>query len=548
MGYVLQFFAAFLTLALGEIAWMGGARFLPALPLLFLWPHLSSLAARRAFARRKLRLGAAFERGVVAAPVAIQAIAVLFGWLGALRNRLGVAVPVDGWPGIGLLAGLAPFLLAECIAIDARARLFGSERAPVLAARIFQLRLLASTFAPFLIYLAAASLVGLRESWRVRVEEISLLSALFSLALVASFVLLLPQLLRLTWDTAPLAPGPERKVLEDMARRARFRCRDLLLWRTGNQVANAAIVGLLPRNRLVLFSDALLAELEPRELAGVFAHEIGHARRRHVLLFGCHILGFVLGAEALLGSFEQPSFEVEFAVLGACLFFWFLSFGWLSRRVELEADLESLELLGESGPLVRALVGVSGAHAHRRSSWRYFSTAQRVRFLLQAEANPSVGRKLRRKLRLFGVASALLFTGVAGYELRGLFESFDEERVVVDLRLGRYDEARAGFERARSDDTDLAALVGVASTLRPDARSPEDLEAAALLAAARGDFARAGRLIELALLRGRSELEPVREFLERAARGQALPGDDILLETWRRQMRSARESPKEGST
>jgi Zn-dependent protease with chaperone function len=459
---------------------------------------------------------------------------VLLGWLEALRVEVGITVPVDGWPGLALLAGLAPFLLAQCLAIDARARLFGRSAAERRSTRAFQLRLFASTMTPLLVCLAAASLVGLSEAWRVRVEEISLLSALFTLAFLAVCVFLLPNLLRMTWDTVPLERGSGRAELEELARRARFACRDLLVWRTGNQVANAAIVGFLPSNRLVLFSDALLAELGPREIAGVFAHEIGHVRRRHMLLFGCHVLSFLLGAHVLLDLAGTPSLELEVAIFGAVSLGWFLSFGWLSRRAELEADLESLELLGESGPLVRALVGVSGAHAHKKSSWRYFSTGERVRFLLKAEANPSIGRRLRRKVRLVGAASALLFMGVAGYELRGRIEALGEERVVVDLRLGRYDEARALLQRDGTRDVDLAALVEAGAALASDERSPEKLEEAALSAAARGDLRRSARLIELALLRGRAELEPVLAWLEALERGVPPGSPETLPEPWRR--------------
>ena len=62
-------------------------------------------------------------------------------------------------------------------------------------------------------------------------------------------------------------------------------------------MANAAIVGFLPGHRTVLFSDSLLAGLPPRELAAVFAHEIGHARRHHVLVFGAWTLVFFLAGD-----------------------------------------------------------------------------------------------------------------------------------------------------------------------------------------------------------------------------------------------------------
>lgn len=530
MSYVVHLLAAFLSLSLAGLEWGPGTRFLPTLPLLFLLPHGLGLLAKRSLLHRRFRLGALLERALVVSPLAVQAIAVLaLGWLEALEGRFGRELFLVGWPRLGLLAGLAPFLLAECLAIDARARLFGPERRVVAAARTFQLRLFASALVPFLIYLVACTLIGLRESWRVYVEEVALFGTSFTLFLLGLFVFLLPPLLRLTWDTSPLAPGLERAVLEDVARAARFRCRELLVWRTGNQVANAAIVGFFPRGRLVLFSDALLAQLSPRELAGVFAHEIGHARRHHALVFGLHTLGCLLAGQAFVRRLDAPKVALELAVFGALALLWYLSFGWLSRRIELEADLESLELLGEGEPLVRALVQVSGAHAHRRSSWRHFSTAQRLEFIARAEANPAVGRRLRLKLRFFGFAAALLFVCAAGFELIGVVGALDQERVVAELRLGRYEDAAALIERAESVDEDLVRLVQVAAALGPEARSPEALEQAAQQAARRGDLERAADLIELALLRGRTKLSPVAAYLsassERDSELQELPGD-----------------------
>ncbi len=532
MGYVVHLLAAFLSLTLAGLDWGPGTRFLPILPSLFLLPHGLGLLAKLSLMRRRFRLGALLERALVISPLVVQAAAVLaLGWLEAVEGRLGRQVFQVGWPRLGLFAGLAPFVLAECLAIDARARLFGPDRRVVAAARTFQLRLFASALAPFLVYLVACTLVGLRESWRVYVEEVALFGTSFTLLLLGLFVFLLPPLLRLTWDTSPLAPGVERTVLEDVARAARFRCRELLVWRTGNQVANAAIVGFFPKGRLVLFSDALLAQLSPRELAGVFAHEIGHARRHHALVFGLHTLGFLLAGQALIRRIGDASVELELAVFGALGLLWYLSFGWLSRRIELEADLESLELLGEGEPLVRALVEVSGAHAHRRTSWRHFSTAQRVDFIMRAEANQAVGRRLRRKLRFFGFAAALLFVCAAAFELVGVVGALDEERIVAELRLGRYEAAAKLLDRAESVDEDLARLVRVSATLGPEARSPGALEQAAQEAARRGDLVRAADLVELALLRGRTELSPVAAYLSASSKRRKELED--LPEDWR---------------
>ena len=59
---------------------------------------------------------------------------------------------------------------------------------------------------------------------------------------------------------------------------------------------------------------------------------------------------------------DVPAFSVEvddranaLVVLGSVIFLWYLAFGYLSRRFELEADLESLRVVGSSAPLISAL-------------------------------------------------------------------------------------------------------------------------------------------------------------------------------------------------
>ena len=50
------------------------------------------------------------------------------------------------------------------------------------------------------------------------------------------------------------------------------------------RVANAIQIGLLPRLRYVLISDYLLENLTPVQADAVIAHELGHARGRHLLV------------------------------------------------------------------------------------------------------------------------------------------------------------------------------------------------------------------------------------------------------------------------
>ena len=183
------------------------------------------------------------------------------------------------------------------------------------------------------------------------------------------------------------------------------------MWRTGNLMANAAIVGVSARSRVVMFSDSLLSILSLRELASVFAHEMGHAVRHHVWIFIAWAMAFFLAADQwthLLA--DAGELWTSLALLGT-VGLWALSFGWMSRRFELEADLFSLELLGDLEGLVSALERV-GPRERDASGWRHFSTAKRVDFLLRAAQDPAWARRFRSRLRGITVAG-FLAAGVA---------------------------------------------------------------------------------------------------------------------------------------
>ena len=541
MGPILHILLALGALAIGELGWDAPLRLPWLVPALAVAPYALASASRRLFLRGRFRTGAVLERLLLASPVASHLVCiVLLGWLASVEQWCGVPPGLSSWPGFELFLALVPFLLFELCAIDAHARLMDSRSEAVRHVRSFQLRLFLAAALPFGIYLAVSGVIGLREELRVSIEEIGVYHALFSVGLIGFFVLALPALLSRTWDTAPIEPGATRSLLESVARAAGFRARELLVWRTGNHMANAAIVGFSPRSRVVLFSDALLANLGPRQLAAVFAHEIGHARRHHAAIFALFAVTFFVLAHLLFTWLDASDTWPTLAVLGGVLVAWYVSFGFLSRRFELEADLVSLELLGESEPLVQALEEVSGAHAHARASWRHFSTRDRVEFLRRAERDPGVGQRLRRVLRAWTVLGAALFVLAVGWQAVDLARGYDEDRLVADLRLGRYEAARERFVSTVEPDEELERLIDLGAGLPETERSGEALEARALTTVARGDYERGLALLELSRLRGRRALDPVIEAVQASAEGEpatTLAGS--LSAAWRAALRAA---------
>jgi STE24 endopeptidase len=307
-------------------------------------------------------------------------------------------------------------------------------------------------------------------SWEEGAEPI-VIAVLGSLVLIAS-----PLFVRLAWPTRPLPDGHLRRRLEHVAQRAGFRFSDILIWDSGGTMLNACVTGIIPRFRYVLLTDALVDTMTPVEVAAVFGHEIGHIAHRHLLYFGFFFAGS-LGILSLLADGiskgvgwaaglpwlspwmtpETGEFAHEAAVLISLGIYFWLVFGYLSRRFERQADVYGSKVVscerancsphldldeephaeGRSGaklPLCRSglrtfaealsiVAQCNGIELGRRS-WRHGSIANRIGFLARLEVDPSIEPRFQREvlwLRLclgvvmvLAIVAATLRQSVAG--------------------------------------------------------------------------------------------------------------------------------------
>ncbi|MDP6407989.1 MAG: M48 family metalloprotease [Planctomycetota bacterium] len=442
--------------------------------ILLVLPHLAGgLARTRKAARGRLRAL------VAASPAPLFFVAVAgCGWRAWAAQRFGGEPTGLSFPGLDVLVALAPFGVLSVAAIDASARLASEDPRRRGALRALQLRVLLLPALPLVALVFAAVLLGCNERLLLEVTGVGLWYALFGAGVLCALTIALPALLRLAWSCEPLPAGPLRTLLERTAAAAGFRFHELCVWHTGGLVPNALIAGLLPRTRVVLLSDALLAMLEPRELLAVFAHEMGHAHRKHTPLFLVMSAAAFMAAELLATAVDPDGGLLALGLLGAALAAWAAAFGWLSRRAELDADLFAEELTGGSGALRRAFTRL-GAGGGERSSWRHFSAERRVAFLERADIDPSIARALRARLRAAAVASAVVFCVSGALHAKALLAAVPAERVVVELRLGRH--ARA-LKLARGSDglpADADRLLATLAAAGPVADHPDRRGAAA---------------------------------------------------------------------
>lgn len=182
--------------------------------------------------------------------------------------------------------------------------------------------------------------------WVVDHEVVVYGSVVLQLAGVLLLLALMPLALRVLWDTVPLGAGGVRDGLERMCARYRVRVRDVLVWRTHGAMLNGAVVGMLPRLRYIVLTDALLETLSASQVEAVAAHELAHVRHRHIAWLACGLGGSAVFFGSLVSMAARVSgvgpvtegwwpVALLLGVLGASV----LVFGWVSRVFERQADL-----------------------------------------------------------------------------------------------------------------------------------------------------------------------------------------------------------------
>jgi predicted Zn-dependent protease len=278
------------------------------------------------------------------------------------------------------------------------------------------------------------------------------------------------------------------------------------------RILNAAIMGVVPWNRYVLFSDALLEILSPEECEAVLAHEIGHSKHRHVLFYLLFSIGFVALAFLTLSALPEV-FRAEFLfgmpVLAILVLVYFrIIFGYLSRAFERQADFYAAGLTGSPVPLMLALekIALASGDVRELASWRHDSVARRVRRLSEAGYDDDIrarhDRSVRRAVRLVATGIVALFTlswYVTFIEPEGItadiarWQAMAERRAFdyyvwtrlgeLQARAGHIDQARTAFGRALANNPRSEAAMNGLSRLPLDVETRTRTVAAAYLEA-----------------------------------------------------------------
>jgi STE24 endopeptidase len=188
-----------------------------------------------------------------------------------------------------------------------------------------------------------------------------------------------PLLMLFVWKNGPIEDVELRGQLLMVCRDQRLTVFGIRTWRTGQQVVNAVVAGMLPWLRIVFLSDGLLTRFTRAEVVAVFRHEAGHLKRWHVpirmffwvapLLALAWIGEGIQQAESLeagpvsgIQTWSSHPFHVRdllrWLALPHALFmvglvvYYGLTTRWLSHQMEYDADLFAIG--PDAGPAAEA--------------------------------------------------------------------------------------------------------------------------------------------------------------------------------------------------
>lgn len=244
---------------------------------------------------------------------------------------------------------------------------------------------------------------------------------LFFASFLTLLMIFLPKIIQYWWGCKPLRPSEKTRELEAFLDNQGFKYRGLLTWPIfEGRMMTAGIMGFIPRYRYILVTDSLLDILSVEELKGVLAHEMGHAKYRHLLFYLLFFLGFMVLSFGSADLFFYLIYSHPFFVhmisqndpRAMNLFYLFLALpmlitllvyfryvmGFFMRNFERQADLYAAVTVGTPAPVINSLEKIAYLTGNSRDlpSWHHFSIRERVGCLWKSLGDPGIVKRHNR--------------------------------------------------------------------------------------------------------------------------------------------------------
>ena len=226
---------------------------------------------------------------------------------------------------------------------------------------------------------------------------------IFFTLFLSLLMIVMPGIIQYWWGCKPLDSSERGRELEQFLTEKGFKYRRLLKWPIfEGRMMTAGIMGVVSRYRYILVTDALMDALSIEELKAVLAHEMGHAKYRHLLFYIVFLVGYMVvsfglsdffvylfylypGFSGLLTGGNSSSASLLYLILSLPMLITMVVYfryviGFFMRNFERQADLYSAEIMGGASSIISSLekIALFSGKSRTLPSWHHFSIKQRV--------------------------------------------------------------------------------------------------------------------------------------------------------------------------
>lgn len=256
--------------------------------------------------------------------------------------------------------------------------------------------------------------------------------------LIAAISVFIPVIVKKFWKCQKLEDIETLEILEKLSLQTGVKYKEALIWPIfQGKMITAGVIGLFKNFRYILVTKAFCDYLAPEEKKAVIAHEFGHIKKNHMVLYLLIFGGFIISSyfflEPLAFIFLFVNIEninsffprqnlislfTAFLFMTSFILFFRYIFAFFMRNFERQADLYSFLVSGSSFPLVSTFRKISRLTSEKddEPNWHHFNINERIEFLLKCQMDKTLVKKHDKKINqnlliYFVIVAAIFFTG-----------------------------------------------------------------------------------------------------------------------------------------
>jgi Zn-dependent protease with chaperone function len=243
------------------------------------------------------------------------------------------------------------------------------------------------------------------------------------------------------WDCKPLPPSELKDNILVFCRSQGVKFKDIVSWNAlGKSLVTAGVMGLVSPFRYLMITPTLMNLLNEDEIMAVVSHEVGHVKRRHLLLYLVFLMGFIifggyimeliedffLTTSTGLGLITTSRGEVDLGmaqvfflpllILVFIVYFRFV-FGYFMRIFERQADGYCFKAGLDPNHMISSFMKLKvrlGENSNK-TNWHHYNLSQRIDFMRKGIDHPETitrhDKKVKRSVITF-ITVLILFTAV----------------------------------------------------------------------------------------------------------------------------------------